>query len=47
MKKDLLKLVGAEELTAAEQKTIVGGGAPICDIGFYAKRCTDLGTVPP
>lgn len=46
MKKDLLKLVGAEELSANEQKTIVGGNAPVCDIGFYAKRCTDLGTVP-
>ena len=47
MLKKILNLEGAEELNANEQKSIIGGNAPICEIGFFAKRCTDLGTVPP
>lgn len=46
MKKDLLKLVGAQELSADEQKTITGGNAPVCNEGSIAKRCTEFGTVP-
>lgn len=46
MLKNILKLKGAVELTASEQKTINGGNAPICDDGFKAKRCTEFGTVP-
>jgi hypothetical protein len=46
MLKNILKLKGAEELTASEQKTIIGGNAPICEDGFIAKRCTEFGTVP-
>jgi len=45
MLKKILNLEGAIELSANEQKTIIGGEAPICDPGFFAKRCTDFGTV--
>ena len=46
MLKNILNLDGAEELSATEQKTIIGGNAPVCEEGFFAKRCTDLGTSP-
>ncbi|WP_433765139.1 hypothetical protein [Flavobacterium ginsenosidimutans] len=46
MLKNILKLKGAVELTANEQKTINGASTPICDDGFKAKRCTEFGTVP-
>jgi hypothetical protein len=46
MLKNILNLEGAEELSANEQKTILGGNAPVCDDGFIAKRCTEFGTVP-
>lgn len=46
MLKSILKLKGAVELTANEQKTMNGVSTPICDDGFKAKRCTEFGTVP-
>lgn len=46
MLKNILNLEGAEELSATEQKSILGGNAPLCDDGFTAKRCTESGTVP-
>ena len=46
MLKNILNLEGAQELSANEQKTIIGGDAPVCDPGFVARRCTDFGTVP-
>ncbi len=46
MLKNILKLKGAVELTANEQKTMNGDQAPICEDGFKAKRCTEFGTVP-
>jgi hypothetical protein len=46
MLKNILNLEGAQEISASEQKTIVGGNAPVCEEGFVAKRCTDFGTVP-
>ena len=46
MLKNILNLEGAEELSANEQKTILGGNAPVCEVGSVARRCTDLGEVP-
>jgi len=46
MLKKILKLEGAKELSAKEQKTIIGGDAPICPEGSFAKRCNEFGTVP-
>ena len=46
MLKNILNLEGAQELSANEQKTIIGGDAPVCEEGLVAKRCTEFGTVP-
>lgn len=46
MIKNILNLEGAEELSVSEQKSTLGGIAPLCDDGFTAKRCTEFGTVP-
>ncbi|PWB19840.1 hypothetical protein [Flavobacterium sp. HTF] len=46
MIKNILNLEGAQEISANEQKTIVGGNAPVCGEGAVARRCTDFGTVP-
>lgn len=46
MLKNILKLKGAVELTANEQKTINRSATTICEDGFKAKRCTEFGTVP-
>lgn len=45
MLKSILKLKGAVQLTANEQKTINRSSTPICEDGFKAKRCTEFGTV--
>jgi hypothetical protein len=46
MLKNILNLEGAQELSANEQKIIIGGDAPVCEEGLVAKRCTEFGTVP-
>jgi hypothetical protein len=46
MLKNILKLRGAVELTASEQKIINGSNGSICEDGFKAKKCTEFGTVP-
>lgn len=46
MLKNILKLKGAVELSANEQKAINEGNPSICDDGFKAKRCTEFGMVP-
>ena len=39
MLKNILKLEGTQKLTRGEQKSINGGGAPICENGYKAKKC--------
>lgn len=39
-------LKGIKELTKNEQKTVMGGGAPICEEGSTARRCPKVGSVP-
>ena len=45
--KNLKTLEGITELTKNEQKTIMGGNAPICEEGTTAKRCPKVGSAPP
>lgn len=44
MLKKILNLQDAQELSKNEQKSIIGGSAPICEEGYVAKRC--FGTTP-
>ncbi|WP_165763216.1 hypothetical protein [Flavobacterium sp. AJR] len=43
MLKNILNLEGAQKITKNEQKSITGGGAPLCDEGFCAERLLENG----
>lgn len=46
MLKNIMNLKGAQELNSKEQKSIIGGNAPVCEEGYTARRCPKSGNTP-